>query len=547
MQRTDVSRARWSLKPERGTFCIDTSMMLISRLLELDADFQRLLAKEHAWPSSVIEETKFPKPADFSGLPDVTMHDPDPQPEPEPAPTRPTLEVPTEPVLTRPILDEIVVEPEPASTAARCTVTDAKSLYADFYDDLHARANDIVCACCGCIEHMLSDVEMVPASEPYLALLAANVDSDALPFEFASGIPALDSQRIMIDRAGIISPSSEEPQDPHLTICKPCHYKLHRNQLPPRALANRRWLGEVPRELQGFTWLEEKLLARRHLVGTIVRLQQRHGGYLGLKGHMILVPQNTTELVNLLPRSPSSLPDMVRVVWTGREPPKHGDLQGNFTINKQRVHDALVWLIKNNRDYKDVDIDREEFSKWPPVFVADALLESMGRVMDPSPEDATRSGVATDDPDSSEIHGDLPVTTSCIVDVNNLFAPHQLAKLETLKSLSENAVMLNRHPDNRGPSASEPNDDIAESDGAVVDSLSENATINVVTGNAIKNYEDDPSYFTSAFPVLFPYGTGGHKDQHRTVPLSLSDWVRLLLRHSSRYCPSVTSRYDQLC
>jgi len=66
--------------------------------------------------------------------------------------------------------------------------------------------------------------------------------------------------------------------------------------------------------------LEEKLLARRHLVGTIVQLEDRHG-YMGLKGHMILVPQNTTELVNLLPRPASSLPDMIHVVWTGKDRP----------------------------------------------------------------------------------------------------------------------------------------------------------------------------------------------------------------------------------
>ena len=371
---------------------------------------------------------------------------------------------------------------------------------------MNARANTITCACCGCIEYMLSDVVMVPTSQPYLAVLT--VKSEHMPtFDFASGIPTLDSQNIMIDRSGILSQGTDETQDPLLTICKPCDDKLQRNQLPPRALANHRWVGELPQQLKELTWLEEKLLARRHLVGSIVRLEERQG-YLGLKGHMILLPQNTTELVNILPRSVSSLLDMVRVIWTGKEPPKYGDLQGNFMIDKQRVYDALVWLIENNDDYKDVNIDKEEFSKWPPVFVAENLLDSMGRVMDPSVEDATRSGVATDDPDSSEIQGDLPVTTSGIIDVDNSLEPHEIVKLDTLKSLSENAM------------------------------------INVVTGNMIKNHTDDPSYFTSAFPVLFPYGTGKHnyKDERRTVPLSLSDWVRLLLRHSSRYSPTYCTR-----
>ena len=345
---------------------------------------------------------------------------------------------------------------------------------------------------------MSSDVEMVPASKPYLTVLAVKPEH-APTFNFATGIPVLDSRNIMVDHNGISS--SDDTQDPLLTICKPCNYKLQCNQLPSRALANYRWVGELPQALKELTWLEEKLLARKHLVGSIIRLEERQG-YLGLKGHMILVPQNTTELVNILPRSVSSLPDMIRVIWTGKGPRKHDDLRGNFTINKKRVYDALVWLIENNEDYKNVDIDRAEFPKWPPVFVADNLLVSMGRVSDVSSEGTTRSGAAADDPDSSEIDGDLPVTTSGIVDVDNSLEPNEIAKLDALKSLSENAA------------------------------------INVVPGNTIKNHTDDPSYFTSAFPTLFPYGVGKHNDDRRMVPLPLSDWVHLLLRNSSRYSPN---------
>ena len=343
---------------------------------------------------------------------------------------------------------------------------------------------------------MVSDVEMVSVTEPYLTVLA--VKHEHVPtFNFACGISVLDSQNIMIDRGGILL--SDDMSNPILTICKPCNYKLQQHRLPPQALANYRWVGELPEQLKELTWLEEKLLARRHLVGSIVRLEERQG-YLGLKGHMILVPQNTTELVNILPRSISSLPDMIRVVWTGKQPPNRVSLEGEFTINKERVYNALLWLIENNEDYKDVEIDKVEFPTWPPVFVTENLLNSMAQVMDPSLEDATRSGIATDDLDSGEIHGNLPVTTSGIIDVDNCLEPLEIAKLDTLKSLSENA------------------------------------TINVVTGNTIANHTDDPLYFTSAFPLLFPYGAGKHKDERRMISLSFSDWVRLLLRNSSRYC-----------
>ena len=59
-------------------------------------------------------------------------------------------------------------------------------------------------------------------------------------------------------------------------------------------------------------------------------------------------------------------------------------------------------------------------------------------------------------------------------------------------------------------------------------------TVNVVTGNSIISDFYDSTYFTSAFPTLFPYGTGKHIDTRRTQQLSLSTWLQLLLRDSSR-------------
>jgi hypothetical protein len=47
----------------------------------------------------------------------------------------------------------------------------------------------------------------------------------------------------------------------------------------------------------------------------IVRLEVRNASsYFALKGHTVLLPQDTTRLLDILPLSPSSLPDVVRVV-----------------------------------------------------------------------------------------------------------------------------------------------------------------------------------------------------------------------------------------
>ena len=61
--------------------------------------------------------------------------------------------------------------------------------------------------------------------------------------------------------------------------------------------------------------------------------------------------------------------------------------------------------------------------------------------------------------------------------------------------------------------------------------------INVLTGNNILNEETLPSYFSSAFPTIFPWGTGKHLDNRRTGEsrLDLKRWMQLLLKNSSRY------------
>jgi hypothetical protein len=65
----------------------------------------------------------------------------------------------------------------------------------------------------------------------------------------------------------------------------------------PESLANFRWVGPVPDELKDLTWIEELLVPHAHVVGRVVRLQaQNQASYFGIKGHIILLPQDTTLL-----------------------------------------------------------------------------------------------------------------------------------------------------------------------------------------------------------------------------------------------------------
>ena len=114
-------------------------------------------------------------------------------------------------------------------------------------------------------------------------------------------------------------------------------------------------------------------------------------------------------------------------------------------------------------------------------------------------EDAMRDGFATEQIDVTEFEGSIPNTVSGIIDINNVAKPRHLITLEELQMLKGDF------------------------------------TINVIPGNKVLEHYEAPTYFISAFPTLFPWGTGKHIDNRRKKSLQLKRWIELLLKNSSRY------------
>ena len=378
---------------------------------------------------------------------------------------------------------------------------DAKPLYKKFVTHTYDLARNIVCACCSCISHDINEFVIVPPSYDPLRQLTVS-DDIHIPFDISCGIDILDHSRIVIDKLGIT-------EDKQILLCRSCHDQLSKEHQPSESVANFLWIGPVPKELLDLTWIEELLIARIHVCGSIVRLGQRHNtsSFFGIKGHVVFIPQDTTRLIDLLPISTASLSDIVKVVWTGKTVPDKSHLKSRFTVRKQRVYDALQWLVKNHEEYKKhVVINDEMMSAWQETFIAVELLDNIGHVSDPAVEDASRDGFAMNNDNNFETTGDLPFTSSGVVDVNNIA---EVPDVSTLNRLAQ---------------------------------LKNDITVNVVTGSKILNQYDCESYFTSAFPTLFPYGTAKHRDLRReNKQLSLLKWVTLMLRHSSRFVSWIIS------
>ena len=387
---------------------------------------------------------------------------------------------------------------------------DVRPMYKKYLTHTYKLGQNIVCACCGCISHDITEFEIVLDSYGPLRRHLRIPEHVDIPFDFSCGIDLLDQNRVLIDKLGIT-------QDKRIYLCRGCHNQFSKDCQPSEALANFRWVGPVPEELRDLTWIEELLVARVHVCGSIVRLGQRNNpsSFFGIKGHVVFLPQDTTRLIDLLPMSPASLSDMVKVVWTGKSKPDRSCLRSRFMVRKHKVYNALKWLVENHDDYRNnVTIDEERINGWESTFVAVELLDSIGHVSDSSVEDTARDGFAMDNPDDNDIADDndnadavddtaydLPFTSSGIVDVNNIA---EVPDATTLNRLAQ---------------------------------LKADITANVVTGSKVLNQYDCDTYFTSAFPTLFPYGTGKHRDSRREGKgqLSLLKWVSLMLRHSSRF------------
>ena len=106
---------------------------------------------------------------------------------------------------------------------------------------------------------------------------------------------------------------------------------------------------KVPPELQGLTQVEEMLIARAL---PLISVYLKPGGQRGYSGHCINLPQHVEELASSLPRLPRELSVIVVKIKT-----KDNNFK-DLLVRRQKVADALLWLISNNPYYKDVKINQ---------------------------------------------------------------------------------------------------------------------------------------------------------------------------------------------
>ena len=200
-------------------------------------------------------------------------------------------------------------------------------------------------------------------------------------------------------------PLKSKPRSPY--ICSRC--SRDKKSQKKFSCENSMIPSHIPHELQNLTQIEEMLIARAL---PIMRVYIKPGGQTGYSGHCINLPQNITELATSLPRYPKDLAVII-VKVKGRD-----NTFKDVTVRKQKVHNALAWLVNNNPHYSELIINEDALNSLPENGVPQDLMtvETDDDIVSDDDYKSPDVGPPTDNPsedivynDSSEMSSFLPV------------------------------------------------------------------------------------------------------------------------------------------
>lgn len=201
-------------------------------------------------------------------------------------------------------------------------------------------------------------------------------------------------------------------------VCMECWSSLRKEKIPKFSPANKVWVGDVPRELQGLTIPEQKLIALYRHNNCIVKLHSSfHSATTAqsaLKGNCISFPQDVGNIATSLPLALDDLCDSLKILFVGHQPPKKSQLRNILTVRKRKVFEALQWLTQNNLLYRNVQINHCQIANLPDDDVPECLWSTMQISTDIESSENERASympTALINPSESNVTGTVPLIT----------------------------------------------------------------------------------------------------------------------------------------
>ena len=146
-------------------------------------------------------------------------------------------------------------------------------------------------------------------------------------------------------------------------VCQECINYLEEKKMPPTALANGLWIGEVPKELSELTFVERLLVSRVRSNRCIVHVLK--GGWK-MRANAIMFPTPIPKLCKILPPPINELDEVIAFMFTGVAQPTLEDTKRTpMLARRQYISTALEWLKINHYDYADVQISQENLKLYP--------------------------------------------------------------------------------------------------------------------------------------------------------------------------------------
>jgi Domain of unknown function (DUF6570) len=221
-------------------------------------------------------------------------------------------------------------------------------------------------------------------SQSFVSTYYSNVD--ASHFRYSVALPELDG--LPLDRSGFLNAEELTAGSPFIgKACDSCRQAVKAGKVPNMALANGLWsgAGRVP-ELADLTWIEEKLIARVHVSIQLQKCRVFHKWRLDgfypqgqLRGHILSFPVDPTVVLDHLPLAPEKLCGLVKVVFISQRKVTLSEASQLrfFIVRRQKVRNALEWLIEHNTQYEDVRLDYECLSRLPESGIMKEVFDQI--------------------------------------------------------------------------------------------------------------------------------------------------------------------------
>jgi len=113
-------------------------------------------------------------------------------------------------------------------------------------------------------------------------------------------------------------------------ICNLCHKSILKGKMPSFALANGKWIGKVPDELQNLSYAEQLLIARVRHNRCLVRVSS---GMRKMRANVISFANPTPKIYNILPPPLEEMDNVLAFIYTGPCKPTKSDFESNSTFS----------------------------------------------------------------------------------------------------------------------------------------------------------------------------------------------------------------------